>query len=211
MKRISLIICLIGAMMASMNLNAQTPEEIVERMSTELAKGDSLGMTFDLVMTIPIIGTFSSTNSILGDKMKLVVSGKDNTNISWDDGTTNWDYDSAKNEVTITNSKPKENNDTSNDPGLAASVSDGYDLSFDKKDDDNAWYIVCKKSRSNKSKDDPKRIDMAISKTTYLPIYTKTKAKGITISMENYVIGVTEEEVTFNPANYPTAKIIDER
>ena len=39
----------------------------------------------------------------------------------------------------------------------------------------------------------------------------KTKAKGIGISMENFKVGVTEAQVTFNPADYPDATIIDER
>ena len=69
--------------------------------------------------------------------------------------------------------------------------------------------VSCKKD--NKDKDDPKRIDLAVSKATYLPVYMKTKAKGIKISMENFKLGVNETEVTFNPADYPNAKIIDER
>lgn len=48
-----MIICFVGAMMASLNLKAQTPEnaltpeEVAERMSAELDKADSLGMSFD--------------------------------------------------------------------------------------------------------------------------------------------------------------------
>ena len=211
MKRIFLIICFIGAMAASMNLRAQTPEEVVERMNTELRKGDSLGKTFDLVMSIPIIGTFRSTNSILGDKLRVEVMQNGNRFIAWTDATTSWEYDSEKNEVKITNKKPTENTDKTNDTGLVTSVSEGYNLSFDKKTDDEVWYIVCKKNRSNKDKDDPKRIDMAISKADYSLIYTKTKSKGIGISMENIKIGVTEAQVTFNPADFPGAEIIDER
>ena len=90
MKRIYLIICFIVAIMASINLQAQTPEQVVERMTAELNKGDSLGMTFDLVMSIPILGTFRSTNSVLGDKMRLEVSEKGKMSITWDDGTTQW-------------------------------------------------------------------------------------------------------------------------
>ena len=198
-------------MMASVNLCAQTPEEVVERMSTEFRKGDSLGKSFDFVMSIPILGEFRSTNYLLGDKLKVEIYDKGKETISWGDGTTNWEYDSEKNEVKITNAKPKENTDNSSNTGLVTGVTEGYDLSFDKKTDDKVWYIVCKKSKSNKDKDDPKRIDLAISKADYSTIYMKTKAKGITISMENFKIGVTEAQVTFNPADYPNAKIVDER
>ena len=211
MKRIFLIICFIGAMTASMNLCAQTPEEVIERMSAELKKGDSLGMSFDFVMSIPIIGEFKSTNYTLGDKLKIDMSDKSKKNYCWIDSTTEWEYNSETNEVKITNAKPKEENENAGNTGLVTGVSEGYDLSFDKKTDAKVWYIVCKKNKSNKDKDDPKRIDMAISKANYLPIYTKIKSKGIGISMENFKIGVTEAEVTFNPADFPGAKIVDER
>ena len=211
MKRIFLIICFIGAMMASMNLRAQTPEEVVERMNAELRKGDSLGMTFDFVMSIPILGEFKSTNYTLGDKLRVDLIDKDKKTINWSDGTTEWEYDSEKNEVKITNAKPKEENTNSGDANLVTGVSEGYDLSFDKKTDDEVWYITCKKNKSNKDKDDPKRIDLAVAKADYSTVYMKTKSNGIRISMENFKIGVSEAQVTFNPADYPNAKIIDER
>ena len=211
MKRIFLIICFVGAMMAPMNLRAQTPEEVVERMNAEFRKGDSLGMSFDFVMSIPILGEFRSTNYTLGDKLKIELFAKGNKVTSWNDGTTEWEYNLEKNEVKITNAKPKEEKDNSGDTGLVTGVSEGYDLSFDKKTNDKVWYIVCKKNKSNKEKDDPKRIDLAVSKADYSTIYMKTKAKGIGISMENFKVGVTEKEVTFNPADYPNATIVDER
>lgn len=68
-----------------------------------------------------------------------------------------------------------------------------------------------KKAKTNTNKDDPKKIQLAVSKDTYLPIYHRCKEKGITVSLENFAIGVSEEEVTFDPAKYPDAKIIDER
>ena len=211
MKRIFLIIFFVGAMMAPMNLRAQTPEEVVERMNAEIRKGDSLGMSFDFMMSIPILGEFRSTNYTLGDKLKIELLAKDKKVTSWNDGITEWEYDTEKNEVKITNAKPRENNANSGDTNLITGVSEGYDLSFDRKTNDKVWYIVCKKNKSNKDKDDPKRIDLAVSKADYSTIYMKTKAKGIGISMENFHIGVTEKDVTFNPADYPNAKIVDER
>ena len=211
MKRILLIICFVGAMVASLNVSAQTPEEVVERMNAEFRKGDSLGMSFDFLMSIPILGDFKTTNYMLGDKLRVDMFVKGNKNISWSDGTTEWTYDSEKNEVKITKAKPKEDNSNSGDTDLVTGVSEGYDLSFDKKTNDKVWYITCKKNKSNKEKDDPKRIDLAVSKADYSTIYMKTKAKGIGISMENFKVGVTEAQVTFNPADFPNAKIIDER
>lgn len=211
MKRIALIICFVIAMIAPTKLQAQTPEEVVERMTAELGKGDSLGMSFDFVMSIPILGEFRSTNYTLGDKLKIEMFVGGKKNISWSDGATDWDYDAETNEVKITNAKPKENNKNAGNVGLAKSATEGYDLSFEKKTNDKVWYILCKKSRTNKDKDDPKRMNIAVSKADYSCVYLKTKAKGIGISMENFKIGVTEEQVSFNPAEFPNAKIIDER
>jgi len=214
MKRISLIICFVVAMLVPTHLHAQTPEQVVERMTAELNKGDSLGTTFDLVMSIPILGTFRSTNSVLGDKMRLEVLAKDKRSISWDDGTTNWEYDSEKNEVEITNSKHEDNKESKENTGdmeLFQGISEGYNLSFEKKTDDKVWYILCKKSKSNKDKDDPKQMNLAVSKADYSCIYLKAKMKGVTVSMENFKIGVTEEQVTFNAAEFPGVKIVDKR
>lgn len=211
MKRIFLIICFIGAMIAPMNLQAQTPEEVVELMNTEMKKGKSLGLSFDFAMSIPILGEFKSTNYSLGDKLRIEMSKDGNKTIAWRDSTTEWEYESETNEVRITNVNPNEESENSGNTALVTGVADGYDLSFDRKTDDKTWYITCKKSKSNHDKDDPKRIDLAVSKATYLPVYMKTKSKGFGISMEDFKLGVTEEEVTFNPADYPNAKIIDER
>ena len=199
------------ASIASANLFAQTPEEVVERMTAELGKGDSLGMSFDFVMSIPILGEFRSTNYTLGDKMRMEMFEEGKKTINWSDGVTDWEYDVEKNEVKITNAKPKENNENSGNVGLAKGVTEGYDLSFEKKTDDKVWYIKCKKNKSNKDKDDPKKMYIAVSKADYSTIYLKARTNGIGISMENFKIGVTEKQVTFNPADYPNANIIDER
>lgn len=211
MKRIFLIFSFIGAMTASMFVNAQTPQEVVERMETEFGKGEALGTAFDFVISIPILGEFKSTNYVLGEKLRIEVEVKGEKTISWNDGTIEWKYQVEKNEVTIKKAKPNEKDENTGDTGLVKGIGEGYDLSFDKKTDNKTWYITCKKNKQNKDKDDPKRIDLAVSKATYLPVYLKTKAKGVSVTMENFKIGVDEAFVSFNPADYPNVKIIDER
>ena len=198
-------------MIAPTSLLAQTPEEVVQRMTAELGKADSLGMSFDFVMSIPILGEFRSTNYTLGDKMRMEIRDGGKKTIKWSDRLTDWEYDSEKNEVRITNAEPKENNENQGNMGLVKDATVGYDLSFEKKTDDKVWYILCKKNKSNKDKDDPKKMYIAVSKADYSTIYLKAKSKGIGISMENFKVGVTESQVTFNPAEFPGAKIIDER
>ena len=77
-------------LIAPATLCAQTPEEVVQRMYAELEKGNTQGLVFDMVMSIPIVGEFRSTNSILGDKLKTEITEKGNNSISWSDGTTKW-------------------------------------------------------------------------------------------------------------------------
>jgi hypothetical protein len=84
------------AKIASVNLSAQTPEEVVERMTAELGKGDSLGMSFDFVMSIPILGEFRTTNYTLGDKMRIEMFEEGKRTINWSDGVTDWEYDVEK-------------------------------------------------------------------------------------------------------------------
>jgi len=189
-------------------LFAQTPEEIVERMIAEMDRGSAEGFSMDFNMKIPIVGTVYSHNMVLGDKMKTQLTGKDKSSTSWSDATTNWTYDSHTGEITIENktSSGSDNSDTK----AFDNIADGYRLTL-KKETADAWYIVCKKLKSNKNKDDARKMELTVSKATYLPICLRAKASLFTFSIENYALGVSEESVTFDPAAFPNATIIDKR
>lgn len=206
MKRILLIAAIIAS---AITANAQTPSEIVTRMSQELAKGDTLGQAFDLVLNIPIIGKAGGRTWLLGDSYKIIVLGKEDSPVSWYNSDTEWKYDPTENTVTIKN-HTKSSGSKDGEVKHLEGLDKDYDLKIDREDA-KAWYMTGKKSKTNTKKDDPKKIELAVSKATYLPIYHRCKEKGITVSLENVVIGVTEEEVTFDPAKYPGVKIIDER
>ena len=60
-------------------------------------------------------------------------------------------------------------------------------------------------------KDDPKTMDLIVEKGTYNPKSLSAKLKGITITMRDLAYGIPESRVTFNPADYPTAIIVDKR
>ena len=79
------------------------------------------------------------------------------------------------------------------------------------KETDMAWYFRCVKSKTNKDKDDPKNMDLVVSKATYLPISLKTTLKGVTVTLRDFTVGISEKDVTFDASQYPTAKIIDNR
>ena len=89
-------------------------------------------------------------------------------------------------------------------------ITDGYDVSISRETAD-AWYIKCRKSRTNTDKDDPKKMDLVVSKVNYYPLSLSTEATLATVTLRILGYGVTDEQVTFNPADFPGARIIDER
>ena len=206
-KLLSIIFFVVMAVVAV----AQTPEEIISRMEAEMAKHDEkegLAMTMD--MKIPILGTFSSRTYTLGDKYRIEVSEDGKQTISWSDGKTDWTYSSEKNEIEIKKHEVKEKTETEGDAKMFSGITDGYDVKLDKETSDS-WQFLCKRSKSNPDKDAPKKMTLIVAKGTYMPISLSAKVSAITITMRDLSYGVTEEQVTFNPRNYPTATIVDKR
>ena len=208
MKKLVAIISFIVMATAAM---AQTAEEIVSRMDAEMSKHDeSEGFAMTMDVKIIIIGTISSRSYVLGDKMRVEANRDDNTFVTWSDGTTEWTYDSDKNEIEITNAKPREKSETEGDTKLFKGITDGYDIKIDKETA-TEWHIRCKRSRSNPDKDAPKRMDLVVAKGSYWPVSLSTSMAGASVTMRNISFGVTEKQVTFDAKQYPGAKIVDKR
>ena len=93
---------------------------------------------------------------------------------------------------------------------MLSGVTDGYDVSL-KNETSEVWNFVCKKSKSNKNKDDPKTMEVSVSKKNYQPTRLSAKASGITITMRDFAFDVTEKDVTFRQSYYPGATIVDKR
>ena len=190
---------------------AQTPEEIISRMEAEMGKHDeSEGFVMTMDIKIIIVGTISSRSYVLGDKMRIEANRDGKDFITWSDGTTDWTYDSEKNEIEITNAKPREKSETEGDTKLFKGITDGYDVKIDKETE-TEWHIRCKRSRSNPDKDAPKRMDLVVAKGTYWPVSLSTSVTGATVTMREISFGVTEKDVTFNPQDFPGVKIVDNR
>ena len=187
---------------------AQTPQEIISRMETEMEKHEKEGIIMTVDAKISILGTVTTKTYSLGDKMRSEGKMMGIEIITWTDGNTEWSYNSKTNEVKI--STQEESSETEGDAEMFSDITDGYDVTIDKETD-KAWYLLCKKSKSNKDKDDPKKIELAIAKKTYMPISLKTKMSGVTITMRDISFGVTEKQVTFDAKEYPNAKIVDKR
>ena len=208
MKKLIVIISFIALATAAM---AQTAEEIVSRMEAEMSKhNESEGFAMTIDIKIILIGTMSSRSYVLGDKMRIEANRDGKDFVTWSDGKTEWNYDSEKNEIEITNAKPKEKTNTDGDTKLFKDITAGYDIKIDKETA-TEWHIRCKRSRSNPDKDAPKRMDLVVAKETYWPVSLSTSVTAASVTMRDISFGVTEEQVTFNPKEFPQATIVDNR
>ena len=59
-------------------------------------------------------------------------------------------------------------------------IADGYDVKL-KKETADEWHFRCTRSRDNTNKDDPKTMDLIVSKATYLPVSVKTSQSLVTV------------------------------
>ncbi|MBR3730606.1 MAG: hypothetical protein IKN08_06800 [Bacteroidales bacterium] len=208
MKKIIAIISFIALATSAM---AQTAEEIITRMDAEMSKhNESEGFAMTMDMKIIFIGTISSRSYILGDKMRIEANRDGKDFITWSDGKTEWSYDPEKNEIEITNAKPKEKSEAESDTKMFTGITDGYDVKIDKETP-TEWHIRCKRSKSNPDKDAPKKMDLVVAKGTYWPVSLSTSVTAATVTMRDLSFGVTEKQVTFDEKDYPGVKIVDKR
>lgn len=200
--------CFFTGLALSVVAMAQTAEEILGKMEAIFSQHENDGIAMTVLTKIPILGTVTSKVYSLGDKTHMEVRMLGADLIVWDDGVTEWTYNSKDNEVVIDNSTPSAEED--GDADMFKGVADGYDVSI-KKETSDAWYIHCKKSRSNTNKDDPKSMDIVVEKGNYHPISLSAKVKSVSLTMKDVSFGVTEDQVTFDPNKYASAKVVDKR
>lgn len=205
------LIAIIGFIVMATAAMAQTAEEIVSRMDAELAKhNDDEGVAITMDIKMIIVGTVSSRSYILGDKIRVEADIKDNHMVTWKDEKTQWTYESESNKIEISDVKPNEKSETEGDAKMFNGITDGYDVSI-SKETPTEWHIRCKRSKSNPDKDAPKRMDLVVAKDTYWPVSLTTSLTGVTVTMRELSYGVTEDQVTFDPKEFPTATIVDKR
>ena len=190
---------------------AQTAEEIIAKMDeamSQVSEENGFRMTMD--MKIPILGTMSTNAWTLGDKMRMEAKMMGKQLITWQDGKTEWTYDSDENTITIENQDQTKQSEEKENMKMFQSATEGYDVSIAKENADS-WTIKCKKNRSNTNKDDPKNMEIVIAKGTYYPVSLSARVDMVTVTMRNLQFNVSEKDVTFNKADYPGATIIDKR
>lgn len=207
MKR---IVILVTALVLSAVTFAQTPQEIIANMEAEMEKypGDAVIMTMDLKM--PILGTMSTRTWTVGNKIRLEGEAKGTKVITWIDDITQWTYNSKDNQIVIEKHQPSKDEGGQDDLKLFTGITEGYDVTITKETED-AWYMLCKKSKTNKDKDAPKKMDLVVAKGTYMPISISAKLSGVGMTIRDISFDVTEKDVTFDPDAYPGVQIVDKR
>lgn len=212
MKRFLVFLALCGFALAapSLTLSAQTPEEIITKMEQELKRSDTEGLYMAMEMKIPLVGTIPSRVYSLGKKARAEMETKDKKTILWMDADNTWTYDLGKNEIVITRRESGKPSDAENNMQLLEGLTEGYKLSLEKETAE-AWYLRCTKTASNPDKDAPKRMDLVVSKKTGLPLSFTASVSVMTLTFKDIALGVTEDQVTFDPGKYPDATLIDKR
>ena len=188
---------------------AQTPEQIVSRMEAAVEQHDNEGVIMTVDAKI-MLGTMSTKTYTRGGKTRMEVTMLGIDIITWTEGSTVWEYNSKTNSVEIKTIEALQGEESESDIEMFKGITEGYDVAIDKETAQE-WSLLCTKSKSNTSKDAPKKIELVIAKGTYMPVSLKTKMDGVTVTMRDISFGVTEEEVTFNAANFPGVTIEDKR
>ena len=208
MKR---ILTFLAVMAFASTAFAQTAEEIIARMDEVMEQvGEENGLRMTMDLKIPILGTMSTTAYVLGDKMRMEAKMMGKNLVTWQDGVTEWTYDSDENVITIESQDQSKKSEEKENMKMFQSATEGYDVSI-SKETAQAWTIKCKKNRSNTNKDDPKNMEIVVAKDTYHPLSLSAKVDMVTVTIRNIGFHVTEEQVTFNRADYPKANVIDKR
>lgn len=191
---------------------AQTPEEILAKMSEAMDEKENGGMAMTMDMKIPIMGTISMRMYTLGEKSKMETTLKGRLVIMWDDGKAIRTYNGEDNRITVEDSTSGGDSSSEADEnlGLAKSVTEGYDVKLVKETAD-AWYFACKKQKTNKEKDSPKNIELSVWKDSYCLRELNTSMKGVKMTLRDVKYNITEEEVTFDENRFPNAEVIDKR
>ncbi len=200
-----LVLAFMAVLAAVLAAVAQTPKEIVDRMEATMNAHEKEGVIMTVDLKLLIVGTTTSKSYMLGDKTRVEMKMMGVQIITWSDGEKDWTYISKDNTLTI--EKSKGDASEAGDTEMFSGITDGYDVTL-KKETADAWYFLCKKSKSNKEKDDPKTIDLVISKKNYYPLSLKASVSGMTMTMREISFGVTEADVTCDPSKFPGVKII---
>ena len=207
MRRFIALLCAFTLAVAAF---AQTPREIIDRMEEVMGSLEVEGVVMTMDIKIPIVGTMTSKAWNRGDKTRIEGEIAGVRIVTFIDGDTEWEYNSKENQVRIKAHDVSKVSQEESNAKLFDAVSKGYDVSI-SKETAAAWHLRCKKSKTNPNKDDPKSMDLVIAKGSYRPVSLTAQVSVLTVTIRDLGFDVTEKQVTFDPADFPGATIIDER
>ena len=206
MKR---LLCFLAVLSWGIAAMAQTPLEIVARMEEAMSQHEKDGLAMTVDTKIPIIGAVSVKTASLGDKIRVETSMKGVKVIEWEDGKTEWTYNSKNNTVEIKNA-PASASGGNEDTELFTGIADGYDVTIQKETAEE-WHLLCTKSKTNTDKDTPRSLNLVVAKGTCLPVSLSTKISGVSMTMHDIAFGVSESQVVFDAGKFPDATLVDKR
>ena len=207
------ILCTLIAFVWVTSALAQTGLEILNRMNERINSHDADGVSMFIDIKIPVLGTVTTKTLHLGDKTRMEIDVSGEKIITFLEDTIQWVYIPSKNEASKLGSTQKSNNpaaDSGMNIGLFNDVAEGYDISI-KSENLVKWELACKKKRSHPDKDAPKNITIEVRKETYHPLSFSSKIMGLTFTMRDFTFGVSEDQVVFNPDNFPGVRIVEQQ
>ena len=207
MKRIASLLTLIFGAFCMM---AQTPGEIVSRMEEVMGSHQSEGVYMTVDVRVPLLGTISTRTWMRDDRVRLEAKMMGIQEITWMTDTTEWSYNTGKNEVEIKSVPAGTGSSSDADISMFSELTASYDFAIQKETPD-AWQIRCTRRKGVEDKDSPKNMTLIVSKASFLPLSLSFKTSGVNVTMHDIAFGVSLSQVTFNPADYPEATVIDKR
>jgi outer membrane lipoprotein carrier protein len=211
MKNYILLICI---SVLTISLSGQTDPaaiKILDRFSSVALGSPSVSMKFKLItinQTDNTNDTVSGSITISKDMYKLELPD----NITWFNGSANWNYLIAEKEVTVTKPDKKDDSFMNRPSSIYTLYKKGYKIRFIEENSNS--YVVDLYPDDIKS--DLVRIRLVIGKSASDLIGAEYKRKdGITIYLVvndyNLISKPDPSIFTFNPQNYKGVEVIDMR
>jgi len=207
------IFCLVAASMlaaSSFIAGAQTPKEIVSRMDNVVKDLVKKGFAMDLeieyssmVKDGPIMKKEGPSRiCILGNKVHITPYSNEANHEIWIDGEKIMIYSGMSNELHII----KDTTYLMNYKMLFHSlIADNYDI---ESETDQAWNLKSTSTVYYESTPIVTTSRVTIDKKTYYPVSVSTCGSSNQTTFSNISFGVSEDEVTFNPEDYPEVVVI---
>lgn len=226
------IVCIAFSLACALTSVAQNAKEIVSRMEETFDARRQEGVFFNSKWSVTIVNSrttrlrinllgkssvetvqetagdmdiMTSSISMLADKTCEVSPDK----TTYDDGQTVWAVSARNNEVGVYN-KATYGYMSPHFTDYLSNIRKDYKLNI-KDETDEHWVIECKCKTLSRLLDDGRDMELTVSKATFEPEMLIIRDKDYYITLSDFHYGVTEDQVTFRPAEYLAATLHDNR